>query len=46
MMVILFIILGVVLVFGSALVLLRTARPPKVPDGWRVKPDEEDEQGW
>ncbi len=46
MMVILFIILGVVLVFGSALVLLRTARPPKVPEDWRVKPDEEDEQGW
>ncbi len=45
-MVILFIVLGVVLVFGSALVLLRTARPPKVPEDFRVKPDTEDDSGW
>ena len=40
-MVILFIVLGVVLVFGSALVLLRTAR-----EDFRVKPDTEDDSGW
>lgn len=42
-----FVILALCLVFGSAFVLLRTAKKPKVPKGFKPKVDEEDDsRGW
>ena len=50
MHVILFILLGIVLVGGSALVLLRTAKKPRIPDSVKAQPysddDDEDRRGW
>jgi uncharacterized protein YxeA len=43
MMGILFVILAVVLIVGSALILLRNAKFSKVPDTVKPKPYEEDE---
>ena len=43
MQLIFFIFLGVILVFGGAFVLLRTARKPKVPDDF--KPNGSDDEG-
>lgn len=40
-------ILAIVLVVGSALVLLRTARPPRLPGSIKPKPyDDDDQGGW
>ena len=42
-----FVLLGVCLVFGGAVVLLRTAKKPKVPKGFKPRIDEEDDSnGW
>ncbi len=43
-----FILIGVALVFGSAFILLRTARRPKLPRGVKPKPysDDDDETRW
>ena len=42
-----FILLAACLVFGGVFVLLRTARKPKVPKGFKPKDDEEDDSsGW
>ena len=45
-----FILIGVVLVGGSTLILLRTAKKPKVPDSVKPKPysedDNDDDSGW
>ena len=42
-----FAVLALVLVVGSALVLLRTARQPKVPPSVKSKPYRDDEaSGW
>lgn len=40
-----FIVLGLacLVVAGNALVLLRTARKPKLPEGFKPKPPQEDE---
>ena len=41
-------ILGIVLlvVVGNALILLRTAKKPKIPKSIQSQPDSDDEQGW
>lgn len=36
-------VLALVLVLGQALVLLRTAKPPKLPEGFESKPHRQDE---
>jgi len=43
-----FIILAICLVFGSVFVLLRTAKKPKIPKGFKPRIDEEDDDssGW
>jgi len=42
-----FVVLAVCLVFGSVFVLLRTAKKPKVPKGFKPKLDDEDDSnGW
>lgn len=43
-----FILLAVCLVFGGVFVLLRTAKKPKLPKGFKAKTDDEDEgsSGW
>ncbi|KAF3977069.1 MAG: hypothetical protein HFP77_09000 [Methylococcales symbiont of Iophon sp. n. MRB-2018] len=42
-----FILLAGCLVFGSVLVLLRTAKKPKVPKDFKAKEyDEDDSSGW
>lgn len=46
MMAVLFIFLAVVLIIGSALILLRTAKQPKLPDSVKVQPYQDDEDGW
>ncbi len=38
-----FVMLGVCLVFGSAVVLLRTAKKPKIPKDFKPGIDEEDD---
>jgi len=42
------VVLGIVLlvIVGNALILLRTAKTPKVPDSVQPKPHEDDEDGW
>ncbi len=40
-------ILVVMVVVGNALILLRTAKKPKIPDSFKPKPDEDDDgSGW
>ena len=40
-------ILVVVVVVGNALILLRTARKPDIPDSFKAKPYQEDDgNGW
>lgn len=47
MLVIGFILLAACLVFGGAFVLLRTAKKPKVPKGFKPREDEDDDSsGW
>lgn len=47
MQLIFFIFLGVILVFGGAFVLLRTAKKPKVPEGFKLKEaDDESDDDW
>ncbi|WP_160172701.1 hypothetical protein [Methylomarinum vadi] len=48
MQLIFFIFFGVILVFGGAFVLLRTAKKPKVPKAYKhkVHDDEENSDGW
>jgi len=43
-----FILLAVCLVFGGVFVLLRTAKKPKLPEGFEPRADEDDEDssGW
>ncbi|NOQ77760.1 MAG: hypothetical protein GQ475_08240 [Methylococcaceae bacterium] len=42
-----FILLAMCLVFGGAFVLLRTAKKPKLPKGFKVKVDDDDDSsGW
>ncbi len=42
-----FILLAICLVFGGVFVLLRTAKKPKLPEGFKQRPgDEEDSSGW
>lgn len=42
-----FLLLAFCLVFGAALVLLRTAKRPKIPDHYKPKEyDEDDSNGW
>ena len=42
-----FVLLGVCLVFGSAIMLLRTAKKPKIPKDFKPRIDEEDDSnGW
>ena len=42
-----FILLAVVLIIGSALILLRTARSGKLPKNIKAKPyEDDDESGW
>jgi len=42
-----FILLAICLVFGGAFVLLRTAKQPKIPKGFKPKvDDDEDSSGW
>ena len=42
-----FVILAICLVFGGTFVLLRTAKKPKVPKGFKPKVDDEDDSsGW
>ncbi len=45
MQLIFFIFLGVILVFGGAFVLLRTAKKPKVPKGFKPR-GYDDEENW
>ena len=46
-MAILFSLLAVVWVVGSALILLGTAKLPKLPDSVKAQPDrDEDDSGW
>ncbi|MEN8259404.1 MAG: hypothetical protein ABFS02_02255 [Pseudomonadota bacterium] len=48
MKVVLFILIAVVLIGGSAMVLLRTAKKPKIPDSVKPKPydKDSDSSGW
>lgn len=48
MLFIVFLILGGCLVFGAAVVLLKTAKAPKIPENFKPKPDddEDDTTGW
>ncbi|MGR9046883.1 MAG: hypothetical protein ACU83N_16500 [Gammaproteobacteria bacterium] len=47
MMALLFIFLSVVLIIGSALILLRTAKKPRLPDSVKSQPYQDDEgSGW
>ena len=47
MMALLFIFMAVILIIGSALILLRTAKKPKVPDSVKAQPYQDDEgSGW
>ena len=47
MMALFFIFLAVILIIGSALILLRTAKKPKVPDSVKAQPYQDDEgSGW
>ena len=42
-----FVILAICLVFGGTFILLRTAKKPKVPKGFKPKVDDEDDSsGW
>jgi len=41
----LFIVLAVVLIIGSALILLRTAKTPKIPDSVKAQPYEDEDDG-
>lgn len=42
-----FIFLAVILIIGSALILLKTAKSPKVPDSVKSRPyRDNDESGW
>ncbi|MEO1880254.1 MAG: hypothetical protein ABGX37_00945 [Methylococcales bacterium] len=41
-----FILLAACLVFGGVFVLLRTARKPKIPKGFKPKEEEDDSSGW
>ncbi len=43
----LLIALAMLLIIGNALILLRTAKKPKVPESFRPRSDDEDEDsGW
>lgn len=47
MMAVLFIFLSVVLIIGSALILLGTAKKPKLPGSVKAQPYQDDEgSGW
>ncbi|MGR9114486.1 MAG: hypothetical protein ACU85E_01875 [Gammaproteobacteria bacterium] len=47
MMAVLFILLAVILIIGSALILLRTAKKPRLPGSVKAKPYQDDEDsGW
>ena len=48
MQLILFLFLAVILVFGGAFVLLRTAKKPKVPNDFKPKDYDDDDEntGW
>jgi len=47
MKVFLFIVLAVILIFGNAMILLRTAKKPNIPDAVKNKPSSDDEDtGW
>ena len=41
-----FVFLAVCLVFSGTFVLLRTAKKPKVPKGFKPKEDEDEDSGW
>ncbi len=43
-----FVLLAICLVFGGAFVLLRTAKKPKLPKGFklRIEEEEDDSNGW
>jgi hypothetical protein len=41
----LFIALAVVLIIGSALILLRTAKIPKIPDNVKAQPYDDEDDG-
>jgi len=38
-----FVLLAICLVFGGAFVLLRTAKKPKLPKGFKIRDDEDDD---
>jgi len=38
--------LVLVVMLGNALILLRTARKPKIPESFKPRPDDEDGGGW
>jgi hypothetical protein len=40
-----FLVLVIIIVLGNALVLLRTAKKPKIPEGAKPKPYTDDEEG-
>lgn len=42
--IVLFIVFAVIV--GNALVLLRTAKKPKIPDSFERKPHEDESDGW
>lgn len=42
----LMLVLVVIVVVGNLLVLLRTAKQPKVPDSVKAKPYDDEEGGW
>ncbi|WP_349431699.1 hypothetical protein Q9L42_019940 [Methylomarinum sp. Ch1-1] len=46
MKLIFFLFLALILVFGGAFVLLRTAEKPKVPKDYKAKGYDDDESGW
>lgn len=47
MLLIAFILLAMCLVFGAAFVLLRTAKKPKVPKGFKPREEDgDDSSGW
>ena len=46
MNVLLFILLAVLVIGGNAMILLRTAKKPKIPDSVRPLPRDEEDAGW
>ena len=46
MNVFLFILLAVLVIGGNAMILLRTAKKPKIPDSVKSLPREDEDAGW